>query len=353
MPTPTTTPVGYNPSLSPIPGTTQVGNLSVGISDQEYSGNPGGITYWMSPDQDLGYVIAKPIPSGNQPFNPSIGSTSAYIGFNRTPDFTDSSFISLAESISKDYGSPQIFISGVQASTWLTSNGFWNTYVTPILSLDAGNTGSYPGSGTIWTDLIGGKTFILTNGPVYSSDNGGKIIFDADNNQYAISDSSLPSLQNWTVAVWHYYTGTNNPGPYGGNSPCIIVEKWPNTNGVLNYALGSLADNNPNLSAGFFDGDWEITPSGYILSENNWYYIVGTYDGSTINLYVNSELVAQSDYVGSPSAGEGGIVLMRRWDDPPGGNWGGDLSTVDIYDRALDSSKIIEYWNSTKSRYGL
>ena len=48
-----------------------------------------------------------------------------------------------------------------------------------VLCLDAANRKSYPGSGTTWTDLSGrGNTGTLTNGPTYSSANGGSIVFD-------------------------------------------------------------------------------------------------------------------------------------------------------------------------------
>ena len=42
-----------------------------------------------------------------------------------------------------------------------------------VLALDAGNTKSYPGSGTDWYDRSGnGNDGTLTNGPTYSSDDG-------------------------------------------------------------------------------------------------------------------------------------------------------------------------------------
>ena len=48
-----------------------------------------------------------------------------------------------------------------------------------VLFLDANNTNSYPGSGTSWYDLSGnGNTGTLTNGPTFSSVNGGTIVFD-------------------------------------------------------------------------------------------------------------------------------------------------------------------------------
>ena len=51
-----------------------------------------------------------------------------------------------------------------------------------VLALDAGNTQSYPGSGTAWTDISGkGNNGTLTNGPTYSSADGGAIVFDGIN----------------------------------------------------------------------------------------------------------------------------------------------------------------------------
>ena len=47
-----------------------------------------------------------------------------------------------------------------------------------VLHLDAGQSTSYPGTGTTWTDLSGyGRIGTLTNGPTYSSVNGGSIVF--------------------------------------------------------------------------------------------------------------------------------------------------------------------------------
>jgi len=62
----TTRPFAYNTG-STINGTTQVGNISIGVSDQDYSQDPGGVKWWMGPDEELGYVIAHEVPTGDQP----------------------------------------------------------------------------------------------------------------------------------------------------------------------------------------------------------------------------------------------------------------------------------------------
>lgn len=58
------------------------------------------------------------------------------------------------------------------------------------LYLDAGNASSYPGSGTTWTDISGfGNNFTLVNGPTYSTESGGAIVFDGTND-YATGPNS-------------------------------------------------------------------------------------------------------------------------------------------------------------------
>ena len=150
----------YNPPPNnPIDGTEQVGNLAIGTPTSGFTYSP---RFWNGPDEELGYVIAHDVPSGNQP-NPV--NVPAYLGFWRTPDFTDSSFVNLAEYISVKNGTPQTFTSASDASTWLTTNGFWNSYITQSLSLDSGNVLSYSGSGTIWYDLTSKKLVEQTKCP--------------------------------------------------------------------------------------------------------------------------------------------------------------------------------------------
>ena len=48
-----------------------------------------------------------------------------------------------------------------------------------VLHLDAGDSNSYPGSGTTWSDLSDtGDDFTLINSPSFSSDHGGEFLFE-------------------------------------------------------------------------------------------------------------------------------------------------------------------------------
>ncbi len=237
-------------------------------------------------------------------------------------------------------GSGIVFEAGVEITP------SYNIVTTGLeLYLDAGDPTSYPGSGSTWTDLVSAKAFTLYGGVTYNGGNGGYLTFDPASSQYAEA-TSLSSLSTWTVEAWHYYTGTNS-----GASPCIVTELFPGSTSNINYTLGSVADNNPNLSAAFFDGAWQATANGYTLTANAWYQVVGTYDGATVKLYVNNSLINSTSYSGTPISSGGGIRLMRRWD--LGQYWGGSLGIVRMYNTDIGAGGIAQNYNANRSRFGL
>ena len=279
------------------------------------------------------------VPSGFTLLGTNITASVGFLGTkNMSNPLSEATFVELTNSSFN-----QNFSSATDASIWLTNNGFWNSYITPVLYLDAGNVASYPGTGTVWTDLVGGKQFNLINGPTYDSGNGGKIQFQPSISQYAECSTSLTSLPEFTTSVWHYWDGVTT-----GEFPCILTEVY--TGGALNYVMGKLQGG--IAQSGYFNGGFQISPQ-FTLSSNTWYNIVTTCDSSqVVKVYLNNVLISTTSTTGAqPSSSNSGIRLMRRWDFAE--FWGGYLSTVGIYNKALDSTQISSIFNSTKSRYGL
>ena len=325
---------------STISGTSQVGDIAIIENEEVYSPGLGGLTWWGGPDEELGYVIVYPVPAGDHP-TPVFDEVTSFLGFKGTKNMpnplSESSFVELTNNSFN-----QNFTNGNDASTWLTDNGYWNSYITPVLYLDAGNSASYPGTGTVWTDLIGGKVFNLINGPGYDPGSGGSIYFYAAGNQYANCSTSLPSLPTFTTTVWHYWDGINQ-----GALPCILTEVY---SGSINYFVG--APQGVVAQGGYFNGGFQVSPQ-FTLTPSTWYNIVVTCDANqVVTIYLNGTLISSTATSGpQPSSSNAGINLMRRWDNAE--YWGGYLSTVAIYDKALDSGQISSIWNTTKSRYGL
>ena len=84
-----------------------------------------------------------------------------------------------------------------------------------VLALDASDRNSYPGSGTTWYDLAGTNNGALTNGPTFSSANGGSIITDEvdDTISTPIALTSLPALSNFSLEIITKITQYPQPLP--------------------------------------------------------------------------------------------------------------------------------------------
>jgi hypothetical protein len=119
----TTRPFAYNTG-STIDGTTQLGNLAIGVSDQDYSLDPGGVKWWMGPDEELGYIIAHESSLCDQPTPVEVD---ACLGFWRSDVLTEQSFVDLFNIIPPRVGQTK-FTSGNSAKTWLNDNGYWTSY---------------------------------------------------------------------------------------------------------------------------------------------------------------------------------------------------------------------------------
>ena len=232
---------------------------------------------------------------------------------------------------------------GINYSPKIVTNGL-------VLCLDAANSLSYPGSGTVWTDLSGnGNNGTLTNGPTYSSANRGSIVFDGTNDNI-----DLPSLGSFTV------------------SSTLSIEAWvyptidPTTNKeiVSQYSTGSLfncglSSNNSkylfayvsrlNLGA---DITYDTTP----YSLNNWYCLTGLYDGSFVWLYVNGIFKSKAAYSNALTATSNNSVWYigkLRQLSTDYYYWNGRIPNVKIYNRVLTASEVLQNYNATKGRFNL
>jgi hypothetical protein len=109
----------YNPTQATITGTTNVGTLCIGVSALDFSSKPGGLTWWMGPEETNVYVIAKDVSTQNFPTQlGNVGNVQFWSCSNN-----DSAFISLVNRISSSTQA-----SAAAANTWLSSNGYWTNW---------------------------------------------------------------------------------------------------------------------------------------------------------------------------------------------------------------------------------
>ena len=115
-----TRPFAYNPTQDPISGTEPYGTLVVGTEDLDYSKNPGGLKWWMGPDEELGYIIGGVVSGGTQPS--PVGDVGT-VRFWRTSGLNSAQFVSIANKITG-----QNFTSANEAKTWLDANNYYASY---------------------------------------------------------------------------------------------------------------------------------------------------------------------------------------------------------------------------------
>jgi hypothetical protein len=217
-----------------------------------------------------------------------------------------------------------------------------------VLVLDAGNTKSYPGSGTAWTDLSGNiNNGTLTNGPTYDSANGGTIVFDGSNDYVsetsALSDSFLQG--NWTISFWVNFDVITTSGT-GGNDKALLHHGSSSSNKGLH-----LVQRNSKIHFGLYGND--LTSSATV-STNTWYHVTFTLNNtsSAKQIFINGSLdlshTGSGAYTGTGSNTRiGGVALSF------GQHFDGKMSSVIAYSGVLTSSEIADNFDAFKGRFGL
>ena len=275
------------------------------------------------------------VPSG---FN-FLGETTSSVGFYRTETFDNTEFISLAEIVSNEYGDPQTFLTVLDASTWLTNNGFWNSYSDVVingltLQLDASNNTSYPGSGNIWYDLVSPQQNItLVNSPTFTPTLPSYFSFNGIN-QYGTGTGPVLSATTYTKSVWFYLNS------YADNN--LVSSE---TGGHFMYLAGT-----NKIYCGHTDWpSYGVFPSNFNFELNTWYYVALTFNTTDgMKLYVNG--VLDSTYTANKSPLVGNLSTNVGVFGT-GNLLNGRVGRVFCYNRSLSDAEVLQNYDGTKEPF--
>ena len=205
-----------------------------------------------------------------------------------------------------------------------------------VLALDAGNTKSYPGSGTTWTDLSGnGNDGTLTNGPTYSSSNGGNLVFDGSDDY--ISSVSIPNPNGeltCEVAINYDSKGAyHNIFDRGSSRPMLWI------------------DFNNKLEVSFSTASGGITSSDAYNGQD--IVVTAVYNSNSspgILLYVNGNLVGTQNTTHVTWTNPSTFTLFNRSNSQ---TFDGKLYYLKFYTKALTASEIQQNFNALRGRFGI
>jgi len=230
-----------------------------------------------------------------------------------------------------------------------------------VLSLDAADLNSYSGSGTTWNDLSGNSySGSLINGPTFSSANGGSIAFDGTNDYVSSSAAASTTIlanNQFTTNYWLQITGSARGDFFSiknFNASSDDIGFFIDTSNKLNIYFkvqgtvtnnGAAANNYASVSNTIFSRNtiYNITCMKD-ASQKVVIYVNGVLDNNTYSTVTNTANVASTDlWIGSNRS----AVTTPQFVFP------GNIYNVQIYNRALSSTEVLQNYNAQKSRFGL
>lgn len=214
--------------------------------------------------------------------------------------------------------------------------------------LDAGNSFSYPRTGTTWTDIgARGLNLALTN-TTFSTVNGGYLIFNGT--AYGAAETTrITGSVGITLSAWAYTTTlaskggilTVNSRDAGDRGYSILFGGGDANNPIYAQTRGTSV-----TAVSQFDNP----------SINTWYHVCGVFEGTAFRqLYVNG--VAQTE---NTTIANGAAVInygvATTTSSSPGSLsdlLNGRIAQAMIYDRMLSPDEISQNFNATRARFGV
>ncbi len=222
------------------------------------------------------------------------------------------------------------------------------TINTTINSLDDYNflclNGCWTFNDTSEDSSIYNNNGVLQGNPLYVS---GKVenalSFDGDEDYVEVSDDESLDIQDEiTVMSWVKVNSLESGRFY------TVAGKWNDRDADnRGYLLGlSTKDTVKPQPKFYISSDGNDYPSAYSsmnLDTGIWYHLAGTFDGSTLKIYVNGELKGTQSFTSSINLNDEPVLIAG--DRAGGGNGrflNAILDEVRIYSCALDSDEILE-----------
>lgn len=252
------------------------------------------------------------------------------------------------------YGKPQ--------GTQITSNA------NLLVWLDPANSSSYPGSGTLWTNLVSGQSaynFGLSNSPVASNvvNNGttNQSISFNGTNQYATPNTSLLTAvqsNNWaeTREYWVYWRGV---------AGCLTMESGANTPDT-NWFDAQAAMSSNVLAYSVWQENVVMTayPVYSSFTSNTWNHVIWQHNKATNTLmaYVNGVRTYSNNTVTRTTPDSiAGIQFYTvlcagsttNFGYGSGSYLGAALGIYRWYNTILTSNQIYNNFQSERSRFGV
>jgi hypothetical protein len=224
-----------------------------------------------------------------------------------------------------------------------------------VFNFDILNKRCYSGSGSTFSDAVSGTsaTAVISGSSTLGIVNGHLRFVPGATTRTAYipfnsANLNLPRGSEATISIWSYFEDQGSI-----DHPMVGWETGYSWDGLNGFVVGTgwgtdgtrfaVAGNNPGYSG---------------MENNKWIHWVVTFNSGFTNglkLYKNTSVIIQ----GTPASTLTSIGTTNTLNfnigatNSRGGNWGGYMDIIQIWDRCLGSSEIESLYNIQKNRFGL
>jgi len=223
-----------------------------------------------------------------------------------------------------------------------------------VLALDAGDTNSYPGSGTTWTDLSGQGNNGTITGAVYSN---GYFDFDGTNDDVVNTGTSfLKTNDNVTLEAFFNHDSNSSgfflyEGDGDGFGGQIEFHLYVNSAYLTSWFTSS--------SGNHYLGNTGVSAAAVTIGEWNHaavtYSNLSTASGVSAKLYLNG--VEIDSFSGATidiaSMSTTSFLIGRPYSTSLGRRYNGQIAVVKVYNKALTASEVQQNFNALRGRFGI
>ena len=222
------------------------------------------------------------------------------------------------------------------------------------LHVDTNNTKSYPGSGTSWFDLVTTRSFTAngTQTPITIQD--GNTCFQFNGSGYWESDGSTDDCDmggDCTLLIWMYHESNEERD--------TIFEKQGTSSLSYQQEIAvTLETNNRFTWYSRKTPNYDVGSTTYTFSDNAWHLLgikmsTGRTATARTGYYSQNGQAWVSNYTSRSDTALETAGNIRIGTGYAGSLEDGKIVSVTTYNRMLSDEEVADFYNATKTRFGL
>lgn len=162
----------------------------------------------------------------------------------------------------------------------------------------------------------------------------GALMFDATNDYVSVGDLSELELSNVSLSAW---VRLNNKSGW-----LSIVRKF-DSNNFQGYQIGlnGTSGGTPYFQVGNGTANSSATSGGLAIYDGQWHYLVGTYDGTNLEFYIDGVNVGSNTSTAISYGTQVFYIGYNGWNTVDG-----VIDSVSVYSRALSADEVLSNYQA-------